>query len=97
MFIPVWHKSGKGVVAKPWFIWEEAYKLARKSNKPEDWEQFKIQQRRTKGLIKKVKIENESKSASIIKTDCKHFYRYAKRKRLTKTNVGPLQSETENS
>lgn len=27
--------------------------------------------------------------------DCKSFYRYVKRKRLVKTNVGPLQSETD--
>ena len=51
LFIRVWRKSGKGIVAKPWLTGEireirfknEAYKLARKSNRPEDWEQFKIQ------------------------------------------------------
>ena len=36
---------------------------------------------------------HESKLAGNIKTDCKSFYRYGKRKRLTKMNVGPLQSE----
>ena len=99
MFIPVWHKNGKGIVAKPWLTREirdsirfkkETYILARKSNRPEDWEQFKIQHRRTKGLIKKGKIEYESKLVGNIKTDCKSFYRYVKRKRLTKMNVGPL-------
>ena len=45
-------------------------------------------------MIKKGKIEYESKLVGNIKTDCKSFYRYVKRKRLTKTNVGPLQSET---
>ena len=40
-----------------------------------------------KGLIKKGTIEYESKLAGNIKTDCKSFYRYVKRKRLTKTNV----------
>ena len=86
-------------MAKPWLtreirdsirFKEEAYKLARKSNRPEDWEQFKIQQSRTKGLIKQRKIEYESKLVVNIKTDCKSFCRYVKRKRLTKTNVGPL-------
>jgi len=44
-------------------------------------------------LIKKEKKEYATKLAGNIKTDCKSFYRYLKRKRLTKTNVGPLQSE----
>ena len=44
-------------------------------------------------MIKKGKMESKSKLAGNIKTDCKSFYRYVKRKRLTKTNVGPLQSE----
>ena len=41
-----------------------------------------------------MKIDYERKLAGNIKTDCKSFYRYVKRKRLVKTNVGPLQSET---
>ena len=73
---------------------DEAYKLARKSNLPEDWEEFRVQKRGTKGLIRKGKIDYERKLAGNIKTDCKGFYRYVKKKRLVKTNVGPLQSET---
>ena len=62
--IPVWRKSGKEIVVKPWLtreirdsirFKEKAYKLARKSNRPEDWQQFKIQQRRTERLIEKGK------------------------------------------
>ena len=45
-------------------------------------------------MIKKGKIEYESKLVGNIKTDCKSFYRCVKRKRLIKMNVGPLQSET---
>ena len=103
LFIPVWQKNKSGKVVHPWITREirdsiktkdEAYKLARKSSLPEDWEKFRIQQRRTKGLIRKGKIDYERKLAGNIKTDCKSFYRYVKRKRLVKTNVGPLQSET---
>ena len=103
LFIPVWQKNKSGKVVHPWITREirdsiktkdEAYKLARKSSLPEDWEKFRVQQRRTKGLIRKGKIDYERKLAGNIKTDCKSFYRYVKRKRLVKTNVGPLQSET---
>jgi len=44
----------------------------------EDLEQFRIHQRRTKGLIKKGKIEYESKLVENIKSSCKSFYRYVK-------------------
>ncbi|XP_055502086.1 uncharacterized protein LOC129703542 [Leucoraja erinacea] len=103
LFIPVWQKNKSGKVVLPWITREirdsikakdDAYKLARKSSIPEDWEEFRDQQRRTKGLIRKGKIDYERKLAGNIKTDCKSFYRYVKRKRLVKTNVGPLQSET---
>ena len=52
LFIPIWCKSGWGTEVKVWLsreirdsirFKEEAYKLVRKSNRPEDWEQFKIQ------------------------------------------------------
>ena len=65
-------------MAKPWLtraigdsirFKEETYKLAKESNRSEDWEQFKIQQRRTKGVIKKGKIEYESTVAGNIKSD----------------------------
>lgn len=77
LFIPVWCKNKTGKSAQPWLMREikdsvkskeEAYKLARGSGKPDDWEKFKIQQR-TKGLIKKGKIEHERKLAVNIKTD----------------------------
>uniref|UniRef100_UPI00398EB4CB uncharacterized protein isoform X1 n=1 Tax=Pristiophorus japonicus TaxID=55135 RepID=UPI00398EB4CB len=103
LYIPVRSKNKTGKMAQPWLTneikdsvrsKEETYKLSRKSSKPEDWEKFRIQQRRTKGLIKRGKIEYERKLAGNIKTDCKSFYRYVKRKRLVKTNVGPLQSDS---
>ncbi|XP_055492783.1 uncharacterized protein LOC129697999 [Leucoraja erinacea] len=103
LFIPVWQKNKSGKVVHPWITREirdsikakdDVYKLARKSSIPEDWEKFRDQQRRTKGLIRKGKIDYERKLAGNIKTDCKSIYRYVKRKRLVKTNVGPLQTET---
>ena len=80
LFIPVWHKSRMGKRANPWLTKEiresiqskeEAYRLAKKNNRSEDWEQFRIQQRRTKGLIKKGKIQYESKLARNIKAETK--------------------------
>ncbi|XP_059801424.1 uncharacterized protein LOC132378494 [Hypanus sabinus] len=103
LFIPVCQKNKPGKVVHPWLTREirdsiktkeETYKLARKSGTPEDWEKFRDQQRRTKGLIRKGKKGYERKLAGNIKSDGKSFYRYVKRKRLVKTNVGPLQSET---
>ena len=82
LFIPVWHKSKMSKRANPWLTKEiresirskeEAYKLAKKNNRSEDWEQFRIQQRRTEGLIKKGKIQYKSKLAGNIKTDTKSF------------------------
>ena len=102
LFIPVWQKNKSGKVVHPWITREirdsikakdDAYKVAIKSSIPGDWEKFRDQQR-TKGLIRKGKIDYKRKLAGNIKTDCKSFYRYMKRKRLVKTNVGPLQSET---
>ena len=101
LFTPAWHKSKMDKRANPLLIKEirasirskeETYRLAKKNNRSEDWEQFKTQQRRTKGLIKKGKIQYESKLAGNIKTDTRSFCRYVKRKRLVKTNVGPLQT-----
>lgn len=68
--------------------------MARGSRKLEDWEKFRIQQRRTRELIKRGKIKHERKLAGNIKTGYKSSNRYVKRKRLVKINVGPLQSET---
>jgi len=65
LFIYVRCKNKIGKVTKLWLTREirdsirskeEAYKLAKKNNRPENWEQFRIQQRRTKGLITKGKI-----------------------------------------
>eukprot|EP00061_Rhincodon_typus_P006137 g26448.t1 len=55
-----WIKGKSGIVLKPK---KEAYKLARKRSKPEDWEKFNIQQWRIKGLIWKGEIEYKSKLA----------------------------------
>ncbi|XP_069777720.1 uncharacterized protein [Narcine bancroftii] len=44
-----------------------------------------MQQRRTKGLIKRAKINYESKLVANIKSNCKSFYRHVKRKRLVKS------------
>ena len=82
MFIPVWQKNKPGKVVHPWLTRkirdsikskEETYKLAKKSGTPEDWEKFRYQQRRTKGLIRKGKKDYERKLAENIKTDCKSF------------------------
>uniref|UniRef100_A0A4W3HJ90 Butyrophilin subfamily 1 member A1-like n=1 Tax=Callorhinchus milii TaxID=7868 RepID=A0A4W3HJ90_CALMI len=66
---------------------EEAYKTVKMSSKPEDWENFRDQQRRTKKVIKREKMEYEGKLTKNIKTDCKSFYKYIKRKRLSKVNI----------
>ncbi|XP_072349850.1 ORM1-like protein 2 isoform X1 [Scyliorhinus torazame] len=103
LFIPVWQKSKGGKRANPWLTKEirnsirykeEADRLAKKNHRSEDWEQFRMQQRRTKGLIKKGKVQYERQLAGNIKTDTKSFNRYVKRKRLVKRNVGPPQTET---
>lgn len=56
---------------------------------------LEISKGKTKKLIKRKKMEYESKLARNIKTDCKSFYKYITRKRLSKVNVGPLQARQE--
>ena len=99
LFIPVWQKNKSGKVVHPWITREirdsikakdDVYKVAGESSIPEDWEKFRDQQRRTNGLIRKGKKDYERKLAGNIKTDCKGFYRYVKRKRLVKNKCRSL-------
>jgi len=45
---------------------ERAYREARNSGKPEDWEPFKSKQKATKKIIRVEKVKYEAKLASII-------------------------------
>ena len=67
----------------------DAFRVAKSSGRVEDWERFKNQQRMTKKLIKKGRIDYEAKLALNIKKDRKSFYKYIKRRRLARVNVGP--------
>ena len=74
-------------------IKEKKYNIAKMSGKPEDWVTFKEQQKITKKAIWGEKMKYEGKLAKNIKEDSKSFFRYVKRKKLVKTNVGPLKTE----
>eukprot|EP00061_Rhincodon_typus_P012566 g38384.t1 len=72
---------------------DKAYKVAKTSGKLEDWENFKGQQKATEMVIKKRKMDYETKIAQNIKTNSKSFCKYIKQKGEAKVNSDPLENE----
>ncbi|XP_059806825.1 uncharacterized protein LOC132381440 [Hypanus sabinus] len=102
-FIPMRKKDPKGSKGQTWLmrevkgsikIKEKKYNIAKMSGKPEDWEAFKEQQKITKKAISQEKMRYEGKLAKNIKEDSKSFFRYVNSKKIVKTKIGSLKTET---
>ncbi|XP_072426477.1 protein FRG1 isoform X1 [Chiloscyllium punctatum] len=102
-FIPKRKKDPRTRHGMPWLMREvkkniklkdKKYNIAEISGKTEDWEAFEEQQRITKKEIRREKMRYEGKLAKNIKEDSKSFFRYVKGKKMIKTKIGPLKTET---
>lgn len=67
--------------------------MAEITSRPEDWEQFRTQQRKIETIAKTAKTEYESRLGRNIKHTVTDFYSYIKRKRLARPIAGPFQLE----